>query len=118
VESGQGVVTAAAAAGAKDAGRSRKRPRRNTSRLSCNTAQTDTAAAAAAGVDEDDAGTGQQQPSAAAADDAEVCHDDVMLSEGDINPGWVRPGDARLLVVCNKFETGATCGRHCHSGCC
>jgi hypothetical protein len=63
-------------------------------------------------VDGDDADTGQwQQPSAAAAvDESEVYYDDVMLSEGDINPGWVRPSDARLLVVCNKFETGAPCG--------
>jgi hypothetical protein len=57
----------------------------------------------------DDASTEQQQQQqqlAAAAVVEEEGQDDVMLSEGDINPGWVSPGDARLLVVCNKFETG------------
>jgi hypothetical protein len=34
----------------------------------------------------------------------------MMLSEGDMNPYWVRPGDARLLVVCSKFETGGLSG--------
>jgi hypothetical protein len=38
-----------------------------------------------------------------------VLYGDAMMSEADINPGWVRPGDARLLVVCNKFETGGGC---------
>jgi hypothetical protein len=30
----------------------------------------------------------------------------VSVTEDDINPAGVAPGDARLLVVCNKFETG------------
>lgn len=97
-------AAAAAVQESEEPRQQRKRPRRNTSRLSC-TAPTGTAAAAAGSqAAEDDATTQQQQQQQVAVE--EVCHDDVMLSEGDINPSWVRPGDARLLVVCNKFETG------------
>lgn len=97
-----------------------KRVKRNNSTLSSSTANT--AAAAAGDMDdlevysEDEqplmARIPQQQrqqaPAATPAAAAMVVDDGVVVSvsERDLNPDGFAPGDARLLVVCSKFETG------------
>ncbi len=86
--------------------------RREDSRLSCSTAASEQrkrdvpspahrATDGGGGCDEEeDEQEGDEEEEEGPGD---VC---VAISELDLNGRGARPGDARLLVVCSKFETG------------